>query len=509
MMELSVASALITFLLTIALIQAIILISKRNKRTSSCYFNKLPPGPKPLPFLGHLLELGDKPHKSLANLAKIHGPLMTLKLGQITTIVISSANLAKQVLLTLDPSFCNRNVVEAIQAREHHQVSVVWLPVGAPWRNLRKICNSYIFSNQKLDSNQELRRKKIQDLVDQVEASCRLGVAVDIGELAFKASLNVLSTSVFSLDLSDSKSDIVREFKEVVRCVMDEVGKPNLADYFPILRKIDPQRRKQRVDIQFGVLFEIFDRIIDKRLLLRKQPGYIPANDVLDTLLSLSEDDNSEGLDLNCIKHLFFDLFVAGTDTTSSTLEWALAELLRNPNTLIKAQAEIEQTIGKGKLIQESDIAKLPYLQAVIKETFRLHPAAPFLLPRKAGEDVEIGGFIVPKDAQVLVNAWAIGRDPSLWEDADLFIPERFLGSDIDARGRNFELIPFGAGRRICPGLPLAIRMLHLMLGSLINLFGWKLEDENNPNVMNMEDRFGITLQKAHPLLAVPLKLQH
>nr|AIO11760.1 cytochrome p450 [Croton stellatopilosus]CDM63950.1 cytochrom p450 reductase [Croton stellatopilosus] len=507
-MEFSVASALITFLLTIALIQAIILISKRNKRTSSCNF-KLPPGPKPLPFLGNLLELGDKPHKSLANLAKIYGPLMTLKLGQITTIVISSANLAKQVLLTLDPSFCNRNVVEAIQAREHHQVSVVWLPVGAPWRNLRKICNSYIFSNQKLDSNQELRRKKIQDLVDQVEASCRLGAAVDIGELAFKASLNVLSTSVFSLDLSDSKSDIVREFKEVVRCVMDEVGKPNLADYFPILRKIDPQRRKQRVDIQFGVLFEIFDRIIDKRLLLRKQPGYIPANDVLDTLLSLSEDDNSEGLDLNCIKHLFFDLFVAGTDTTSSTLEWALAELLKNPKTLIKAQAEIEQTIGKGKLIQESDVVKLPYLQAVIKETFRLHPAVPFLLPRKAGEHVEIGGFTVPKDAQVLVNAWAIGRDPSLWEDADLFIPERFLGSDIDARGRNFELIPFGAGRRICPGLPLAIRMLHLMLGSLINLFDWKLESGINPNVMNMEDRFGITLQKANPLLAVPLKLQH
>ncbi|XP_037493705.1 geraniol 8-hydroxylase [Jatropha curcas] len=378
-------------------------------------------------------------------------------------------------------------------------------PVGAPWRNLRRICNSYIFANQKLDSDQDLRRKKIQELVNQVEESCRLGAAVDIGQVAFKAMLNVLSTTIFSLDLSDSDSDI--EFKEVVRCIMDEVGKTNLADYFPLLRKIDPQGIKGRLTIHFGVLFDLFDRIIDERLLLRKQQSYIPSNDLLDTLLSLNEDKN-ENLDMNCIKHLFLDLFAAGTDTTSSTLEWAMTELLRNPKILTKAKAEIEQTVGKGKLIQDSDVDRLAYLQAIIKETFRLHPAVPLLLPRRAGVDVEICGFTVPKDAQVMVNAWAIGRDPSLWEDPDLFMPERFLGSEIDARGRNFELIPFGAGRRICPGLPLATSMLSLILGSLINSFGWKLEDEITSQTMDMEDRFGVTLQKAQPLRAIPLPLQ-
>ena len=196
-------------------------------------------------------------------------------------------------------------------------------------------------------------------------------------------------------------------------------------------------------------------------------------------------------------------MFVAGADTTSSTLEWAMAELLHSPEALSKARLELEQTIGRGKPLEESDITRLPYLQVVLKETFRLHPVAPLFLPRKASTDVEIAGFTVQKGSKVLVNAWAIGRDESTWDNPLIFMPERFLGSDLDVKGRNFELIPFGAGRRICPGLPLAIRMLHIMLGSLINSFDWKLEDEK----MDMEEKFGITLQKAQPLRAVPIAI--
>jgi cytochrome P450 len=184
-----------------------------------------------------------------------------------------------------------------------------------------------------------------------------------------------------------------------------------------------------------------------------------------------------------------------------------MAELLHNPKALSKAKTELEQVIGKHNPVEESDIARLPYLQAVVRETFRLHPVTPLLLPRKAEADVEINGYIIPKGAQVLVNAWAIGRDPSLWENANSFMPERFLGSEIDVKGRNFQLIPFGGGRRICPGLPLAIRVLHLMLGSLIHTFDWKLEDGVERGDMNMEEKFGITLQLAHPLRAVPIQV--
>ena len=175
-------------------------------------------------------------------------------------------------------------------------------------------------------------------------------------------------------------------------------------------------------------------------------------------------------------------------------------KLLHKPETLRRVQVELLQTIGKDKLVKESDIAQLPYLQAVVKETFRLHPAVPLLLPRKAEVDTDICGFIVPKDAQVLVNVWAIGRDPNLWENPNSFMPERFLGSDMDVRGQNFELIPFSAGRRICPG----IRMIHLMLASLLHSYDWKLEDGVTPENMNMEEKFGVTLQKAQPLRALP-----
>lgn len=182
-----------------------------------------------------------------------------------------------------------------------------------------------------------------------------------------------------------------------------------------------------------------------------------------------------------------------------------MAEVLRNPEVLLKARAELEQIVGKGNPVEESDIPRLTYLQAIVKETFRLHPVAPLLLPRKAEADAEIGGFIIPKNAQILVNVWAIGRDPSEWDDPNSFMPERFLGSEVDVRGRNFELTPFGAGRRICPGLPLAMRILHVMLGSLINCFDWKLVDGNGPEDINMEDKFGISLVMAQPLRAIPI----
>ncbi|KAK2632552.1 hypothetical protein EUGRSUZ_L01403 [Eucalyptus grandis] len=292
------------------------------------------------------------------------------------------------------------------------------------------------------------------------------------------------------------------ELKEVMWQIMAEVGKPNIADYFPVLKKIDPQGSKRRTELYFSKMFDIFDGLIKQRLQLRTQPGATTCNDVLDAILDVVED-KSEDLDISLVKHLFLDFFVAGSETTSSTLEWAMGELLRNPEKLLKAQTELHLVIGKGKKIEEVDISRLPYLQATIKETFRMHPPIPLLLPRKAEADTQVGGFTIPKGAQVLINVWAIGRDPAFWASPNDFMPERFLGSDVDVRGQDFEIIPFGGGRRICPGLPLATRMLHLMLGSLLNAFNWRLEDGVTVENMNMEDKFGITVQRAQPVKAV------
>ncbi|KAH9777549.1 cytochrome p450 family 76 subfamily c polypeptide 5-related [Citrus sinensis] len=418
---------------------------------------KLPPGPTPYPVIGNLLELGAKPHRSLAKLSKIYGPVMSLKFGQVTTVVISSATTAREILQNQDTSFCNRTVPDALRAHQHDEFSMGWLPLSTPRTNLRKICNSHIFTTQKLDANQHLRRKRIQQLLAYAQENCRAGKAIDIGQAAFNTTLNFLWNTIFSVDLADHSSDTAREFRDMVWGIMAEAGKPNLSDHFPVLKKLDPQGIRRRMTKHFGKMLE--------------------------------------------------DLFAAGADTTSNTLEWAMTELLCNPEALSKTRMELEQTIGKGNPIDESDIIRLPYLQAVVKETFRLHPAVPLLLPRKASTNTQVAGYTIPKDAQVLVNVWAIGRDEGIWENPCSFMPKRFLGSDIDVKGQNFELIPFGAGRRICPGLPLAIRMLYLMLGSLINSFDWKFEDGITQHNMDMEEKFGLTLQKAQPLHAIPIAI--
>lgn len=192
---------------------------------------------------------------------------------------------------------------------------------------------------------------------------------------------------------------------------------------------------------------------------------------------------------------------MAGSETTSSTIEWALTELLSNPESLNKAKAELAQAVGADRTFEEDDIDNLPYLKAVIKETLRLHPPIPFLVPRRAMEDTNFQGYHIPKDTQVLVNAWAIGRDPEVWDEPWSFKPERFLGSTVDYKGQNYELIPFGAGRRMCAGVPLAHRMLHLILGSLLHQFDWELDCKEK---IDMNDRMGITVRKAEPLIAVP-----
>ncbi|KAL0397812.1 UNVERIFIED_CONTAM: cytochrome [Sesamum calycinum] len=445
-------------------------VLKPNRKSAN-----FPPGPNPLPIIGNILELGEKPHQSLAKLTKIYGPLMRLKLGTMTTVVVSSPEIARIVLQKYGQVFSSRHRVDAIRALDHHKHSVVWLPVDNHWRKLRKLCKENMFSVQRLDRSQGLRREKLRSLRDYVKECSVNGDAVNIGRVAFTTSLNLMSATLFSMEFAAlGSAGSSEEFREIVLGIMTLIGKPNLADYLPLLRLTTDSST--------------------------------PKNDMLEALLQINQKNQSE-FSFYDIKHLLLDLFVAGTDTTSSTVEWAMTELLRNPEKMSKARNELRNVVGQNEEIQESDITRLPYLRAVVKETFRLHPAAPLLVPHKAEEDVEINGYIVPRNAQVLVNVWAMGRDSSVWAKHDVFMPERFLETETDVHGQHFELLPFGGGRRICVGLPLAYRMVHLMLATLISSFDWKLEEGLKAEEVDMDERFGLTLQKAIPLKAVPTQL--
>lgn len=200
------------------------------------------------------------------------------------------------------------------------------------------------------------------------------------------------------------------------------------------------------------------------------------------------------------------EIFFAGSETTSSSIEWAVTELLCNPEAMYKVKSELSDVVGDTKKFNEANIDSLKYLQAVIKETLRLHPPIPFLVPRKAIQETEFMGYHIPKDTQIFVNAWAIGRDPKCWKDPLDFKPERFLESNIEYRGQNFEFIPFGAGRRICAGIPLAHRVLHLVLGSLLHEFDWEIDISVLDEALDTQDRMGVTVRKLKPLKAIPKK---
>ncbi|KAK1423393.1 hypothetical protein QVD17_18695 [Tagetes erecta] len=464
----------------------------------------LPPGPTRLPIIGNLHLLGNQPNRSLAKLAETHGPIMSLKLGHITTIVISSSTAAKEVLQKQDLAFSARHIPDAVTARNHAQHAVVWLPVGTEWRIFRRILNTNIFSNNSLEAKQHLRSQKVEELIAYCRKASLSNDYVDIGRAAFRTSLNLLSNTLFSKDLVDPNEDSGKEFKDVIENITEDAAKPNVVDFFPVLKKIDPQGIRRKMDRHFGKVLEIFDELIQERL----RNGTSNEGDVLDVCLKFIQE-NTNDFNQTDMKSLFLDLFAAGTDTTSNTLEWTMAEILRNPHTMIKAKEELNEVIGKGKIVKEEDVLRLPYLSCIVKETLRLHPPVPLLLSRKVIKQVNLNGYTIPENSQVFVNAWAIGRDPAVWSDSLMFKPERFLDSGLDVRGGDFNLIPFGAGRRICPGLPLAIRMIPMMLGSLLNNFDWKLDPKIQQEGLDMSEKLGLTLSMANPLCVAPVPLNN
>ncbi|KAG8094785.1 hypothetical protein GUJ93_ZPchr0012g18802 [Zizania palustris] len=472
------------------------------------YRRQLPPGPRPLPLIGSLHLLGIQPHRSLASLAKTYGSLMSIRLGTVTTVVVSSPEVAREFLQKHDAVFAHRSTPDNVV--DHARNSAPWLPPGRRWRALRKIMATELFAPHRLDALQPLREEKVAELVDHVTRLAHKGAAVDVGRVAFTTILNLISRTIFSHDLTSlDDHDASKGFRQLITDIMEAAGTPNLSDFFPALAAADLQGLRRRLAGLFARLHQLFDAEVDHRR-LHGQHGHDAGehgkgkDDLLDVLLRLAaRDDDTAGLDGDTLRSLFTDLFAAGSDTSSSTIEWAMAELLQNPLPMAKACDELARVIGERKQIDESEIDQLPYLQAIVKETFRLHPPVPFLLPRKANTTIRIMGYTIPKGAKVLINVWTMGRNEDIWQEPEKFMPERFLGRTVDFSGGYLELIPFGAGRRICPGMPLAIRMVHVLLASLLFHFKWRLPAEVERNGIDMTERFGLTLSKAVPLCAM------
>ncbi|RDX61345.1 Flavonoid 3'-monooxygenase, partial [Mucuna pruriens] len=343
--------------------------------------------------------------------------------------------------------------------------------------------------------------------------TCKLA-RLDSKTVNLRQLLNVCTTNTLTRimigrrvfnDDNNSYDPRADEFKSMVVELMVLLGIFNIGDFIPALDWLYIQGVKTKTKKLHKRFDAFLTTILEEHKIVKNEKG----QDLLSSLLSLI-DTPQEGYKLvePEIKAILGNMLIAGTDTSASTVEWAIAELIKNPRIMAKVQQELHIVVGQDRLVTELDLPYLPYLQAVVKETLRLHPPTPLSLPRVAEESCEIFNYHIPKGATLLVNVWAIGRDPKEWHDPLEFKPERFLLDskkvDIDVRGNNFEVIPFGAGRRICVGMSLGLRVVQLLIAILTHAFDWELENKFDPKKLNMDEAYGLTLQRAQPLFVHP-----
>ncbi|KAM1079864.1 hypothetical protein TB2_014229 [Malus domestica] len=488
-----------------------VLVFLIRRSSSSSGHRRLPPGPKGWPVIGNMFDLGTMPHRTLTDLGHKFGPVIWLTLGVRNTMSVQSAKAAAEFFKNHDLSFVERTVNENARVHDYHKGSLAMAPYGTHWRVMRRLVTVEMVVNKRINETAFIRRKCIDNMqlwIEEEASKVKEGRGVHVARFVFLMTFNLLGNLMLSRDLVDPNSEEGMEFFKAMNGLMEWNGSGNVVDFFPWLRWLDPQGLKRKMKRDLGKAIQIASKFVKERIQEREVGGE-KTKDFLDVLLEfegngIDEPAKISDHDLNIF---ILEIFMAGSETTSSTTEWALTELLCNPATLVEAKAELNRVIGPSRKIEESDIDNLPYLQGIIKETLRLHPPIPFLVPRKAMHDTSFMGYFVPKDTQVFVNAYAIGRDPDAWRDEPtLFKPERFIGSKTDYRGQNYELVPFGAGRRMCAGVPLAHRMLHLTLGTLLHQFDWSLDANVTRETMDWKDKLGITMRKSEPLLAVPTK---
>uniref|UniRef100_A0A2P2PI79 Cytochrome P450 71A1-like n=1 Tax=Rhizophora mucronata TaxID=61149 RepID=A0A2P2PI79_RHIMU len=468
----------------------------------------LPPGPKAWPVIGNLNLIGPLPHRSLHSLSRKYGPLMRLKFGSFPVVVASSVDMARAILKTHDATFAGRPKIAAGKYTTYNYSDITWSPYGPYWRQARKMCLMELFSAKRLESYEYIRKEELNALLKHVFISS--GKQINLKDHLSDVSLNVISRMVlgkkYTVKAERGEKEIVtpEEFKEMLDELFLLNGVLDIGDSIPWLAFLDLQGYIKRMKALSKKFDRFLEHVLDEHNARRKaEEDYVPK-DMVDVLLQLADDPNLEvKLERHGVKAFTQDLIAGGTESSAVTVEWAISELLKKPEIFEKATEELDRVIGRERWVQEKDIVNLPFVDAIVKETMRLHPVAPMLVPRMAREDVKLEGYDIAKGTRALVNVWTIGRDPKLWDNPDEFCPERFIGKAIDVKGHDFELLPFGAGRRMCPGYPLGIKVIQTSLANLLHGFKWKLPDGMKKEELNMEEIFGLSTPRKIPLVSV------
>ncbi|KAG5611752.1 hypothetical protein H5410_023033 [Solanum commersonii] len=469
------------------------------------------PGPRGFPIIGSLFTLSRDglAHRTLATAAGSHKAkqLMAFSLGSTPLVVSSDPQIAKEILTS--PHFADRPIKQSAKSLMFSR-AIGFAPNGTYWRLLRRIASSYLFSPCRIAAHETSRQLDcsvmLRNIVnDQIEN----GKVVLRTHLQF-AALNNIMGSVFGkrYDNVDGKLEL-GELQDMVKEGFELLGAFNWSDYLPWLSLFyDPLGIVRRSEALVPRVRKFVLDIIDKHKRYRASASKMMMTDngdFVDVLLSL---DGEEKLDEDDMVAILWEMIFRGTDTTALLTEWVMAELVLHPEVQNKLRQEVDN-VTMGKVVTDVDVVRMPYLQAVIKETLRVHPPGPLLSwARLSTSDVPLSnGMVVPSHTTAMVNMWAITHDSDVWGNPLEFKPERFVvsegGVNVDVRGGDLRLAPFGAGRRVCPGKNLGLVTVMLWVAKLVQHFEF-VEDGAHP--VDLGEVLKLSCEMKNPLTVVAMQ---
>ncbi|KAF3442185.1 hypothetical protein FNV43_RR16101 [Rhamnella rubrinervis] len=466
---------------------------------------KLPPGPRPWPIVGNLYDIKPVRFRCFADWAQAYGPIISVWFGSTLNVIVSNTELAKEVLKERDQQLADRHRSRSAAKFSRDGQDLIWADYGPHYVKVRKVCTLELFSPKRLEALRPIREDEVTAMVESIFNDCTssenkgksLMVKKYLGAVAFN-NITRLAFGKRFVNAEGIMDEQGVEFKAIVANGLKLGASLSMAEHIPWLRWMYPL--EEDAFAKHGARRDRLTRaIMEEHTQARNKSGGAKQHFV-DALLTLQDKyDLSE----DTIIGLLWDMITAGMDTTAISVEWAMAELIKNPRVQLKAQEELDRVIGLERVMTESDFSNLPYLQCVAKEALRLHPPTPLMLPHRANSSVKVGGYDVPKGSNVHVNVWAVARDPSVWKNPNDFRPERFLEEDVDMKGHDFRLLPFGAGRRVCPGAQLGINLATSMLGHLLHHFCWSPPEGVKPDEIDMSENPGLVTYMRTPLQAV------
>ncbi|KAG2314282.1 hypothetical protein Bca52824_017404 [Brassica carinata] len=472
----------------------------------------LPPSPPSLPVIGHLhLLLSEISHKAFQKISTKYGPLLYLRIFSFPIVLASSPSVAYELFRTHDVNVSSRVPPITIDSLIFGSSGFASAPFGEYAKFMKKLLATRLFRTQAIKNLRGVRAEELErfylDLCDKAVKK----ESIEIGEETMKFTNNMICRMCMGRSCSVENGGIERVRELIIKsfALSQKLFFANTC--LTWLEKLGISLfKKDIMDVSNG-----FDELLERILVEHEEkPEEDKDMDMMDLLLEASREENAEyKVTRKQIKSLFVEIFMAGIDTAAQATQWTMAEIINNPNILERLRGEIDLVVGKSRLIQETDIPNLPYLQAVVKEGLRLHPPGPFLV-RRFQESCKIKEFYVPGQTTLLVNVYAIMRDPDLWEDPDEFKPERFLTSsrsseqEEEIKEQAFKYIPFGAGRRGCPAGNLGSIFVGMAVGMMVQCFDWRINEHGE---VSMEEVIaGISLTMARPLKCTPVsRLSH